>query len=293
MGEQKWTGTTFGNGWMHKWLIRILRIVDLRILYIFVALFIIPFCLLFCKSAKINFQYFRNRIGYNWIKSLWSTYTNHVLFGQVVIDKFAMYAGKKFDIEINGYEYFFNLASQPEGFVQLSSHIGNYEIAGYSLVTELKRLNALVFLGEKQTIKENRLKMFETTNINMIFVRPDMGHLFEIDEALTKGEIVSIPADRFLGSKKQIKAEFLNGIATFPTGPFSVATIRGVKVITVNVMKTKWNKYHIYVTPLDYDTNKPRKEQIQELSSGYIRELERILKLYPNQWYNFFEFWEK
>lgn len=292
MAEQKWAGTTFGNQWMHKWLIRILRVVDLRILYVFVAVFIIPFCLLFNKSAKIIYQYFRKRIGYGRAKSLWSTYVNHVLFGQVVVDKFAMFAGKQFKLEIIGHEHFLNLAYQPEGFVILSSHVGNYEIAGFSLQAECKRLNVLVYFGEKQSVKDNRKKMFKSTNVNMIFVRPDMGHLFEIDEALNKGEIVSISADRLLGSKKSLTAEFLNGTATFPLGPFNVATIRGLKAITINVMKVGWNKYRIYVRPLEYDTTKSRKEQIQELSQAYITELEQMMKLYPTQWYNFFEFWQ-
>lgn len=292
MAEQEWVGTTFGNSWMHKWLIRILRIIDLRILYAFVALFIVPVCLLFNKSGIVTFRYFRNRIGFSCLKSFWQTYVNHILFSQVVIDKFAMYAGKQFKVKIDGYDYFLELANGKDGFIQLSSHIGNYEIAGYSLVAKTKRFNALVFWGEKESVMENRKKMFESTNINMIPVRPDMGHLFEIDKALTEGEIVSMPADRIFGSSKKIRTKFLKAEADFPVGPFSVATLRGLNVIAVNVMKEKWNEYHIYVTPLNYDNSQKRTEQIQELSSSYVHELERILQMYPNQWYNYFDFWK-
>lgn len=292
MTEQKWAGTTYGNNWMHKWLIRILRVVDLRILYVFVALFIIPICLLVNKSGVITYRYFRKRVGYNVIKSIWSVYVNHVLFSQVVIDKFAMWAGKKFDVEIEGYDHFLDLANKPEGFVQLSAHIGNYEIAGYTLVAETKRFNALVFFGEKQSVVENRKKMFKSTNIHMIAVRPDMGHLFEINQALANGEIVSMSADRMLGSQKNLLIPFLNGEAQFPAGPFSVATLRGLDVLAVNVMKTGSRKYKIYVTPLYYDSTKSRKEQIESLSKSYVAELERMMSMYPTQWYNYFDLWK-
>ena len=49
----------------------------------------------------------------------------------------------------------------------------------------------------------------------------------------------------------------------------------------------------IVVTPLPYDKQAPRKEQIDELAEGYVRELERIIRLYPTQWYNYFDFWNQ
>ena len=292
MAEQEWAGTTYGNEWMHKWLIRMLRYIDVRILYLFVAVFVIPVCLILNPSRGIAYRYFRKRMGYGRLKAAWKTYVNHCLFGQVVVDKFAMYAGKKFKVEIEGYQEFLSRAEKEEGFVQLSAHIGNYEIAGYTLVCESKRMNALVFAGEKESVMRNRGKMFADTNIGMIAIQPDMSHLFEIDQALTKGEIVSMPADRINGSPKCIEHEFLGAKAKFPLGPFSVATIRSLDVLAVNVMKTSLQSYKIFVTPLPYDKEAPRQQQIKQLSGAYVAELEKRVREYPEQWYNYFEFWQ-
>ena len=294
MAKQEWAGTTYGNEWMHKWLIRMLRYIDVRILYLFVALFIIPVCLVLNPSRGIAYRYFRQRIGYGRMKSAWKTYVNHCLFGQVVVDKFAMYAGKKFVVEIENYnELIDRAARKEEGFVQLSAHIGNYEIAGYTLAVEGKRFNALVFAGEKASVMRNRSKMFTGTNISMIAIQPDMSHLFEIDKALTDGGIVSMPADRINGSKKCIELDFLGAKAKFPLGPFSVATMRGLDVLAVNVMKDSLTSYKIYVTPLLYDKGATRQEQIKQLSEAYVAELEKRVRQYPEQWYNYFKFWQE
>lgn len=290
--EKEWAGTTYGNGWMHKWLIRMLRFIDVRVLYGFVSIFVIPVCLAINPSRGIIYHYLRKRHNYGIIKSAWLTYVNHCLFGQVVVDKFAMYAGKKFDVEIDGFDNYLRLADKPDGFVQLSAHIGNYEIAGYTLKSEKKKLNALVFFGEKESVMRNRQKMFSTTNINMIAIRPDMGHLFEINAALANGEIVSMPSDRVFGSDKHIYADFLGGKARFPYGPFSIASMRELDVIAVNVLKIGVKRYKIMVAPLCYNKQASRKEQILQLSSAYVKELERVVNLYPTQWYNFFKFWE-
>ncbi|MCR5152074.1 MAG: lysophospholipid acyltransferase family protein [Prevotella sp.] len=275
---------------MHKWLIGLLRWVDVRIIYVFTAIFILPFCMLI--KTRVNYRYFRRQQKYGVFHSIGAMYMNYYYFSQVVIDRFAMYAGRKFNIETVGYEHYELLAKQPEGFIQLSSHVGNYEIAGYTLVAKDKPFNALVFFGEKESVMQGRSSRFADTNIRMIPVSNDMSHIFLIEEALANGETVSMPADRILGSKKTIELPFLNGVADFPIGPFRVATMRGLDVLAVNVMKTSMTSYKIYVTPLTYDHSLPRNEQIKALAEAYVKELERMMKLYPTQWYNYFDFWK-
>ena len=292
MSQKEWQGSTYGNGWMHKCLIRSLRYIDVRFLYVFSAIFVIPVCLVLNKSRKTAYYYFRKILRNSRVKSMWLTYVNHCRFAEVVIDKFAMYAGKKFDVEVVGMEHFNRLASQQEGFLHLSSHIGNYEIAGYTLVSDNKVINAVVYAHEKASVMENRNNMFVKTNIRMITLKEDMSHLFEIDEAVCGGDIVSFPTDRFMGQAKCVECDFLGRPAKFPQGPFSVAAMRGLDVLAVNVMKTGAKKYHIYVTPLHYDKQQPRKEQIRQLSQAYVAELEKRVLQYPTQWYNFFDFWK-
>ena len=292
MAEKKWEGTTYGNGLMHRWLIGLLRVIDIRVVYVFAYVFAVT-PTLFRPGFRHAYRFFREHLGYSAVRSLWMAYKNHCLFAQAVVDKFAMYAGRHFDIEMEGYDHFLALAAKPEGFVQLSSHVGNYEIAGYSLVAETKRFNALVFSGEKEEVMTNRQKLFQHANINMIPIKGDMSHLFEINAALANGETVSIPADRIWGAHKYVSKMFLGKEAHLPFGPFLVVASRGLDALTVNVMKTSSRRYKVYVTPLPYDKSAPRNKQIDELSENYVKELERIIGLYPTQWYNYFDFWNQ
>jgi len=291
MADRQWAGSTFGNGWMHKFLIRSLRIVDVRFLYFFSYIFIVPPCLVFRDSRRTSYEFYRQRLHRKPLKAAWSVYLNHCLFSEIVIDKFAMYAGKRFKVQVDGLDVFNSHAREQAGFVQLSSHIGNYEIAGYSLVSDEKTINAVVYANEKESVKENRTMMFDRTNIRMIPIMEDMSHLYLIDSALRDGNIVSFPSDRSMGASKCLCCDFLGASAKFPQGPFSVATMRGLDVLAVNVMKEKWNSYHIYVTSLDYDKKAPRTKQISELLGGYVSELEKRVLQYPAQWFNFFDFW--
>ncbi|MBR4269599.1 MAG: lysophospholipid acyltransferase family protein [Prevotella sp.] len=277
---------------MHRQLIRMMRYVPVEVFYYFTAIFVIPVCLIVNPAQRIIYRYFRDCHHASPVRAALMTYRNFYLFAQVVIDRFAMYGGRRFDVDVEGYDNFQQLAERKEGFLQLSAHVGNYEIAGYTLIADKKRLNALVFDKEKATVMENRGRLFSVTNIRMIAVKQDMSHLFTINEALADGETVSMPADRMLGSTKGVTLNFMGKEAVFPLGPFTVATMRGLNVLAVNVMKTGTKRYKIYVTPLRYDKEKPRAEQTTQLARAYADELERMLRLYPEQWYNYFSFWK-
>ena len=277
---------------MHRNLIRLLRYVDVRFIYLFAELFVVPVCLLINKSRKTAFCYFRQRLGYGYFHALWAVYVNHCQFAKTVIDKFAMYAGKKFQIEFVGQEIFTELVNKEEGFILLSSHMGNYEMGGYALAWDEKPIHALVYAHEKASVMASRNAVFGKNHVYMIVMGEDMKYLLEISEALRKGGIVSFPADRHMGDAKCWECTFLGKKAKFPQGPFRVATMYGLNVLAVNVMKTGAKKYTFYVERLRYDSFLPKKEQLGQLIEAYVAELEKRIHQYPTQWYNFFDFWQ-
>ncbi len=292
--HDKWVGTTYGNGWMHRWLIRFLRVIDVRLLYAFAFLFIIPPTMIVnAKASRSIYSFYRKGMRYGVLKAFWMAYRNHCAFSQVVIDRFAMYAGKKFKIDIVGYDEFKRLSEMPRGFIQLSSHIGNYEIAGYSLQTPKKRFNAMVFGGEKESVMANRSRLFESNNIRMIPMRPDMSHLFEINQALADGEILSMPADRVFGSSKAFSCEFLGHMANFPQGPFLLAADRNVPMLFVSVMKTGAKRYTATVSRIDAGAGGNTKAKASALACRYVELLEKTVRNHPSQWYNYFDFWDR
>ena len=79
----------------------------------------------------------------------------------------------------------------------------------------------------------------------------------------------------------------------FPAGPFRVAVMRGLDVLAVNVMKIGAKRYKIIITPLHYDKTATRQRQTDMLADAYVAELEKVLRCYPTQWYNYFEFWNE
>lgn len=268
---------------MQRTLIGLYRILPLWLLYGVMAL-VIPFYILFDgKGRRASWRFFRKRIGYGPLKSALHVYLNMFNMGMVVLDRFAAYAGKKFKVEREDNGLYQVYCSGNEGFVILSSHIGNYEMAGYTLLSP-KRMNVLVYAGETATVMANRERMFKDCNVTMVPVSEDMSHLFRLNNALASGEVASLPADRVFGSSKAVKCSFLGADASFPAGPFTLTHSRGVSALATFCVKTGLKSYKVIIQPVAGDS-------VRDLAQAFAKEVESVVRQWPDQWYNFYDFW--
>ncbi len=292
--HEEWKGNTGGMAWMHRVLIWIFRYVDLRIVYVGMGIFVIPFYMLFAHKGYLSqYHYFRQRHGFGAWKSFRYVYLNHYRFGQIILDRFANYAGRRFTFNLDGYDMFLDLCHGEQGFITLSCHVGNYELAGYAFKATEKRYNALVFPGEAKAVMENRNRMFAKNNIRMIPVKEDMSHVFLLNDALANGETVSIPGDRIFGSPRYVECQLLGASVHLPLGPYAMALQRGVPTITILVMKADTYTYNVRIRRIEADERPytSRIEHATNLAQHFADELEKALLQYPEQWFNYFEFW--
>lgn len=292
--HRAWKGTTGGTRWMQQTLVFCLGWMNLPFVYTGMAL-VIPFYMLFNHQGYITqYHFFRKRLGYGPLKAFVHVYLNHFVFGQIILDRFAVYGGQKFKVDIEGNEIFLDHIARPEGFLQLSSHVGNFELSGYMLKQDKKPINALVFGGETGTVMANRIRVFREMNIKLISVGNDLGHVLAMNQALADGEIISMTGDRNFGSQKSVKCRFFGAEAEFPLGPYVLAAQRDVPVLSIFVMKESVYRYRIFVRKVEVppsDKPLPLRAKGAALAQAFANQLEETVRRYPHQWYNYYEFW--
>lgn len=295
MQQRKWEGRTGGGNFGQRSLFWLFRYVDVRFGYLGLY-FIVVFYMIFARKRCLAiFHYFRRRQGYSYLKSWWKTYRNHCLFGQTVLDKFAIFSGKRkrFQVTVEGQEYFDRAEKSERGCLMASAHVGNFEIAGYFLSSSVKPIHGVIFGGEAPVMQHYRSNILRENQINLIPVAADMSHIFYIYQALQNGEFVCMPCDRIFSGNKKEKVDFLGAEAEFPAGFFHLGERLKAATLVCFVMKERGLRYRVYIRPLEADaSNRKRGSYEKALAVSYVRELEAILKLYPEQWYNFYEFWK-
>ncbi len=296
MENRQWSGKTGGGSFGQKFLFRVLR--HIRVSFLYPVLYIaIPFYWLFGKKGrKAIMCYFTKHQGYTYWEAVRASLKNHLTFGKIVLDKFALLAENtnQFKITVEDIDLFTNAINQPEGFFVVSAHIGNFELAGHCLRQEKKQLYGIVYSGESQVLQTRRAAAFQKSHLNLIPVSNDMSHLFAIKNAIDNGDIVTLPCDRLLGSTKSYSCDFFEGKAEFPIGTFRLAAQLDAPVFIVFMMKEKGLSYRGFVKKLSPIQNeKASAKKAEFLAKQYVNELENILKQYPEQWFNYYDFWNE
>ena len=287
----EWKGRTDGLPWMIRSLVVLMKVIDRRIIYCFMAM-VVPFYMIFNHQGYLSiYRFFRLRFGYGRIKSFFMVYANHFRFGQVIVDRYAAYSGKKFRFELDGNERFMELVNGERGFVQISSHAGNYEMVGYGLTSTVKKVNGLFYGGESKVMMDFRRRILALHNVSLIEVDESMSHIFNMNAAIDRGEIVSMTGDRLFGSSKSLKCMFLGKEARFPMGPFALAVQKEVPMLAVFSMRYK-GRYRVYVRDIEQDESLPIRARMADMADKFASELENVVRMYPAQWFNYYDFWK-
>lgn len=292
--RQAWKGKTGGGRFGQSFLFAFLKRVDVRFLYP-VLYAVIPFYLLFGnrRDFQAMLRYFRRRCGYSLGKSFGKTVRNYHLFGEVVLDKFAVLAGRirQFDVEVSGREFLDAQMDSGQGIVIVSAHVGNFELAGHCIPRGRKAVNGLVSAQESEYYQRHRAVSSEEGELRLIPMDSGMDYVFALKDALSKGEIVSVLGDRISEGGRCVRLPFMGAEADFPLGVFRMASICGASVMSLFIVKEKGTHYKGYLHALSAN-EASSSVQAERWAGEYVSDLETLLRKYPEQWFNYYDFWQ-
>jgi predicted LPLAT superfamily acyltransferase len=286
----EWKGKSRGSVLGYKIFVFCIKKLGVRSAY-FILYFVATYFCLFAKSStKSTFYYFRKRRKYSLINSLMKVYQGYYKFGQTIIDKIAISSGLRntFTYDFDGIDQLKSLLHQKKGGILISAHVGNFEIAQHFLseLDESPTISLLTTDSEHKAIKEYLESVTVKSSIQFILIKEDLSHIFEINAALARNELICITGDRYMEGAKYLTADLFEKEAKFPAGPFLIASRLKVPVVFVYVMKETTKHYHLYAR-----TAEVKHRDAKGLLTKYTKNVEWILQKYPLQWFNYFDFW--
>ena len=199
----------------------------------------------------------------------------------------------------NSHERFVIQTTKNTGSVIISAHIGNIEMmrAINNHLQIKNKLNIIIWMNNNKRFMKYLKKLDPNSNINLIPSNNiDPSTIFTLDDKIKKGEVIVILADRITGSEsKTVEVEFLGKQAFLPQGPWILAGILNAPVFTsYNIYSD--GRYHSYLNewgPIKLRDRKNREEEIKQLASRFIQELEEMIIKSPYDWFNFYNFWQE
>jgi predicted LPLAT superfamily acyltransferase len=116
--------------------------------------------------------------------------------------------------------------------------------------------------------------------------------IFAYREILEKGHTLAMMGDRPL-SEKFAWLPFLGKLAAFDLTPYRLAMTLKVPVVFCLAAKTGNKTYHFALHPCDPPTEVISKDDSSiQMAAAFALNLEKFIYLHPQQWFNFFSFFE-
>ena len=236
----------------------------------------------------------------------WGDSFRHMLaFGQSGLDKLAAWLGEfgklgGRHVDFPNRAEFERLIASGRGAVLIGAHLGNLEMTRALAVNEQQAtVNAVVYTDHAQRFNELLQQANADFGVNLIQVSrlgPDTAILLK--EKVDRGELVVIVGDRTppaeSGSGRVGRVEFLGEPAPFAQGPFILASLLDCPVYLLFCLR-EGAGYRIHLEPFAERIDLPRRERLERLQGymqNYARRLEHYCLQAPEQWFNFYDFWQ-
>lgn len=293
-----WDGRSKGNVLGYKIFVVILKHLNIKFAY-FLLRFIVLHYYFFSDKSSLK-HYFEVILKYPPKKTKKLIYKNYYLFGQVLLDKIAILAGlkDKYTFKFVGEHYLEKCAREKTGCVIMGFHVGNGEISGKLLERIDVKVNVVMYQNEKSNLKKYLDQIQVENDINFIYITPnDYGYIQQMSDALANKEFIALLGDRFIPGTATTTKKFMGYDAEFATGTFHLACKYGVPVTFTSMVKQSTLGYYFQATEpkiYPYPGNlKQRKEVINAMLDDYIAVIEKTIKEYPLQWFNYYNFWKE
>lgn len=260
------------------------------------------------KARAASLDYLRRVHRLNgWPAPRWRDSFRHMLaFGQSGLDKLAAWLGElgSRQVDFPSRPELHRLVDAGQGAVLIGAHLGNLEMMRALAVNERQAtVNAVVYTEHAQRFNDMLKQANAEFGVNLIQV----SHLgadtaILLKEKIDRGELVVIVGDRTppteRSSRRVSRVDFLGEPAPFAHGPFILASLLECPVyllFSLRVQQGSQPGYRIHLEHFADRIDLPRRERqarLQDYLQRYAQRLEHYCLQAPEQWFNFYDFWQ-
>ena len=199
-------------------------------------------------------------------------------------------AAGRYRFIFDNYDDFIALLESGCGVVVLGAHVGCWQAGAHFFGKYGRKINIVMYDAEYERIRRVVERNTEECGYKVIPINgPTLDTMLRIKVALNGGEYVCFQGDRYLSPRHTLRHRLLGCEASFPEGPFRLASKLQVPVVVYYAMRERGRRYRFHFELL---ARGDERIGSAELLDRYAASLERILHRYPEQWFNFYDFWK-
>jgi predicted LPLAT superfamily acyltransferase len=292
-----WTGKNRGGVFGHWFFLTLTRAFGRSVAYWVIYPVTLYFLFAAPAARKASRQFLDRAVGpTGWWRSMARSYRHLLAFARTMVDRALLRTrGKTAFLYVEqGLHHIHQAASAGRGAVLLTAHMGNWELAAGLLSGDLgEKLAVAAYQGEREAIAQF-MKRSGGPELRVIEVGRDVLATLEMIRELRGGTLLAVHGDRAIG-EQTVSIPFLGREARFPIGPFLLAAVSGAPLIATFSLQVGPAEYRFFAQEpqrLSFGAGQDRATQLAAWARQYVSLLESLVKEYPYQWFNFYDFWD-
>ena len=279
------------GGNLIKLLYTIYKLLGYSFVY-FSLYIVVAYYFIFAINVRVALKYYYKTIG---IK-----FTNKKFFRHLFL--YAIATSDRFISKANPEIYSFANVNRPkllkevqEGSILLLNHFGGWSTASNYFNENDIKINIVMneAMIKNASSFEDIIDKKNKQCVKIIDLSKGMiSTSVTIANALLKNESVALMSDRALDKKHLHQLDFFGKKASFNKNPFLIAFKTNKPIMAIFVVFQSIKKYKLIFNKIELDKNLKQEEAINKAMKEYVVILSDILRQYPDQWFNFYNFWE-
>jgi KDO2-lipid IV(A) lauroyltransferase len=216
-----------------------------------------------------------------------------VNYAQSITNMYCLHHGQAVPVEAItvGQEHIFKLQAEKHGAVVVTGHLGFWQIApilmqrkSYPPLTMAMAEEPNQGTGEWERQFRDKFRIVYTTRSP--FASLDLAHV------LRRGELVGMQMDRSSGGP-HVWLPFGGGPAPFPLGPATLARATSSPLLPTFIIADPDRRRCIFHVepPIEVPHTSDRDADVRTATQRVVAVYERYVRRYPEQWFNFYDFW--
>jgi KDO2-lipid IV(A) lauroyltransferase len=218
-----------------------------------------------------------------------------VNYAQAISNMYALHLGQEVPVEpeFSGHEHLHDIIEKKRGAIAVTGHMGYWQITPFLMAARKWLPPMTMAMAEEPNRKTGRFEEQFRQKLRIVYTTSSPFASIELANILKRGEFVGMQIDRHLGGAHAM-LPFCGLPAPFPLGPATLSRATGSPMVPVFVIIQKNRKRCTVLVeePIEVPRTRDRDADVRAGMTRLVRVYERYVRAYPEQWFNFHDFWQ-
>jgi KDO2-lipid IV(A) lauroyltransferase len=214
-------------------------------------------------------------------------------YAQAIANMYCLHAGQPVPVEAVtvGAEHIYKLQRDKRGAVVVTGHLGFWQIA--PIIMQRKSYPPLTMaMAEEPNQATGEWERQFREKFRVVYTTSSPFATLDLAQTLRRGELVGMQMDRHIGGP-HVRIPFCGRPAPFPLGPATLARATGSPLLPTFIIADPDRRrcvFHVEA-PIEVPRTSDRDHDVYVGTERAVAVYERYVRQYPEQWFNFFDFW--